>query len=120
MMVRRGSVLLPSETHRAGGSFPPSVGPLVGANTRAGVLRCGRPLGNRTFVKVSAPARELPEHAERRLADDLVHQHRVGRVDRAGADVAVDALELAAPEEGAAATDVECAIDDLLGGLDGG
>ena len=43
------------------------------------------------------PARLLAEHAERGLADDLVDQRRVGRVEPAAAHVAVQALQLVGP-----------------------
>src|SRR5688572_4172680 len=83
---------------------------LTFAGERSPPLHAGEGDGCRRCTGALAPARVLAEDTQRRLADDLVDQHRVGRVDRAGADVAVQPLELVALEEAGPAADVERSV----------
>ena len=73
----------------------------------------------KTKTSLAQLTRTMAYHPEVRLADDLVDQHRVSRVDRAGPNVAVQPLKLAALEHRGTAVDVERTIDDLLRRLDG-
>src|SRR5258708_38891231 len=70
-------------------------------------------LANFTSMNVLSPARLFVEaDAERDLADDLVAQRRVGRMETAGAAIAEQPLQLALLEHPEAAREIERAIDD--------
>ena len=61
-----------------------------------------------------APARLLPEpDPQRGLADDLVHQERIGRMEPPAARVTEQAFHLIGPEHAAAAGHLHRQIDDL-------
>src|SRR5690606_30354965 len=66
----------------------------------------------------ASPARSLREDPEGGLADQLVGQRVVRRVEAAAADVAVEPLELVALEHPGAAGHVEGDVDDPLRPLD--
>src|SRR5262245_64909946 len=66
----------------------------------------------------SLPANSFAEHTERSLADNLVRDRAVRRMETAAAHVAIEPLELVLPEHPGPARDVHHEIDDALGSFD--